>query len=151
MGALLRDVVELYEPLAEEKKQSLNLQLKNKLRIQGDRDLLFQAMANLLDNAIKYTPVHGEIKIRLDKLADTGRVTIADNGPGIPEAERQQVFQRFYRLEKSRTTPGSGLGLSLVGAVARIHDMNLTLEDNHPGVRILCEFPASPKAKINES
>ncbi len=151
MGALLRDVVELYEPLAEEKKQSLSLQLKNKLHIQGDRDLLFQAMANLLDNAIKYTPVHGEIKIRLDKLADTVRVTIADNGPGIPEAERQQVFQRFYRLEKSRTTPGSGLGLSLVAAVARIHDMNLTLEDNHPGVRILCEFPASPKTKINES
>jgi len=156
MRTLLRDVVELYEPLAEEKEQSLSLQLETEMHMQGDRDLLFQAMANLLDNAIKYTPAHGEIKISLDEQADTGRITIADNGPGIPENERQQVFQRFYRLEKSRTTPGSGLGLSLVEAVAKIHGMKLKLENNHPGVRILCEFPASlqnkdSRAKINES
>ena len=151
MGALLHDVIELYEPLAEEKNQSLSLNLNATVHMQGDRDLLFQAMANLLDNAIKYTPMKGQIKISLDEQAGKGRIMIADSGPGIPEAERQQVFQRFYRLEKSRTTPGSGLGLSLVGAVARIHDMNLTLEDNHPGLRILCDFPTAQHTKINES
>jgi len=151
MGALLRDVVELYEPLAEEKNQSLSLQLNTSMHMQGDRDLLFQAMANLLDNAIKYTPAQGQIKISLDEQAGKSQIVIADSGPGIPAAERQQVFQRFYRLEKSRTTPGSGLGLSLVGAVARIHRMSLTLEDNHPGLRVLCEFPTGDSPKINES
>ncbi len=151
MGALLHDVLELYEPLAEEKRQSLSLQLDATVHMQGDRDLLFQAMANLLDNAIKYTPAQGQIKISLDRQADKGQVMIADSGPGIPEAERSQVFQRFYRLEKSRTTPGSGLGLSLVEAVARIHGMTLKLEDNHPGLQVLCEFPANDSPRINES
>lgn len=141
MAALLHDVVELYEPLAEEKGQSLNLQADAGVHMQGDRDLLFQAMANLLDNAIKYTPPQGQIEITLEERADSGRITIADSGPGIPEAERQQVFQRFYRLEKSRTSPGSGLGLSLVAAVARIHGMTLRLEDNRPGLRVQCKFP----------
>ncbi len=151
MGALLHDVVELYEPLAEEKDQSLSFLVKATVHMQGDRDLLFQAMANLLDNAIKYTPAQGQIKITLDRPIGNGQIIIADSGPGIPEAERQQVFQRFYRLEKSRTTPGSGLGLSLVEAVARIHGMSLKLEDNHPGLQILCEFPTNPHSKVNES
>ena len=151
MGALLHDVVELYEPLAEEKGQSLVLQADADVQMQGDRDLLFQAMANLLDNAIKYTPPQGRIEISLTQQDGTGRITIADSGPGIPEAEHRQVFQRFYRLEKSRTTPGSGLGLSLVAAVARIHGMTLQLEDNHPGLRVRCEFPASRAANINKS
>ncbi|NHZ69887.1 MAG: HAMP domain-containing protein [Thermotogales bacterium] len=149
MAALLHDVVELYEPLAEEKGQSLNLQADAGVHMQGDRDLLFQAMANLLDNAIKYTPPQGQIEITLEERADSGRITIADSGPGIPEAERQQVFQRFYRLEKSRTSPGSGLGLSLVAAVARIHDIALRLEDNQPGLRIQCEFPTIHATNIN--
>lgn len=147
MGTLLHDVVELYEPLAEEKDQSLSLQADTHVHKQGDRDLLFQAMANLLDNAIKYTPERGRIQIRLD----SNRITIADSGPGIPESERQQVFQRFYRLEKSRTTPGSGLGLSLVAAVARIHGMTLRLEDNRPGLRVHCEFPLPHSQNIHES
>ncbi|HHJ16234.1 MAG TPA: HAMP domain-containing histidine kinase [Gammaproteobacteria bacterium] len=151
MGALLHDVVELYEPLAEEKGQTLALQAATGVQMQGDRDLLFQAMANLLDNAIKYTPPQGRIEISLEEQDGTGRITISDSGPGIPEAERQQVFQRFYRLEKSRTTPGSGLGLSLVAAVARIHGMTLRLEDNHPGLRVHCEFPATRVSNINKS
>ncbi len=137
MRALLHDVVELYEPLAEEKNLSLTLQIDSDVHLQGDRDLLFQAMANLLDNAIKYTPKQGQIRISLD----SHRISIADSGPGIPENEHQQVFQRFYRLEKSRTTPGSGLGLSLVEAVAKIHAMTLKLKDNQPGLRVDCEFP----------
>lgn len=151
MGALLHDVVELYEPLAEEKGQSLSLQADTRVHMQGDRDLLFQAMANLLDNAIKYTPPQGRIQITLGEQANCGRITIADTGPGIPEDERQQVFQRFYRLEKSRTSPGSGLGLSLVAAVARIHGMTLRLDDNRPGLRVQCEFPTTRATNINES
>ncbi len=151
MAALLHDVIELYEPLAEEKGQSLSLQADSTVYIQGDRDLLFQSMANLLDNAIKYTPALGRIEITLGEQADKGWITIADSGPGIPEAERLQVFQRFYRLEKSRTTPGSGLGLSLVAAVARIHDMTLRLEDNQPGLRVRCEFTTIHITNINES
>ena len=143
MATLLRDVAELYEPLAEEKKQSLTLEIDVAARMQGDRDLLFQAMANLLDNAIKYTPPKGSIRITLEKEDNRGRITVADNGPGIPEDKRQAVWQRFYRLEKSRTSPGSGLGLSLVAAVARIHGITLQLEDNHPGLRVVCEFPAA--------
>ncbi|HED17846.1 MAG TPA: HAMP domain-containing histidine kinase [Gammaproteobacteria bacterium] len=143
MATLLHDVLELYEPLAEEKNLSLSLQADDGVCMLGDRDLLFQAMTNLLDNAIKYTPQQGRIEITLEKHADRGGITVADSGPGIPEQERQQVFQRFYRLEKSRTTPGNGLGLSLVAAVAKIHGMNLTLEDNHPGLRICCEFPVT--------
>ncbi len=151
MGALLRDVVELYEPLAEEKGQSLSLQADARVYMHGDRDLLFQAMANLLDNAIKYTPPQGLIEITLGGQANNGQITISDNGVGIPESERQQVFQHFYRLEKSRTSPGSGLGLSLVEAVARIHDMTLRLEDNQPGLRVRCEFPTSRSININKS
>jgi len=150
IDTLLHDVVELYEPLAEEKGQSLKLQTDNAVRIQGDRDLLFQAMANLLDNAIKYTPPQGHIEITLREQAHNTRITIADNGPGIPETERQSVFQRFYRLEKSRTSPGSGLGLSLVAAVAKIHGMTLLLEDNKPGLRVHCEFPKSSINNINK-
>jgi len=129
MGTLLHDVVELYEPLAEEKGQSLKLQIDDIVHLRGDRDLLFQAMANLLDNAIKYTPSQGRIRVTLEARDGHGRITLADSGPGIPETERQQVFQRFYRLEKSRTSPGSGLGLSLVEAVAKIHGMTMKLED----------------------
>ncbi len=151
LGTLLHDVIELYEPLAEEKGQSLSLQANTTVYIQGDRDLLFQSMANLLDNAIKYTPPQGRIEITLGKQADSGWIIITDSGPGIPEAERLQVFKRFYRLEKSRTTPGSGLGLSLVAAVARIHGMTLRLEDNQPGLRVRCEFPTIHSTNINES
>lgn len=151
LGTLLHDVIELYEPLAEEKGQSLSLQVDTTVYIQGDRDLLFQSMANLLDNAIKYTPPQGRIEITLGEQAERGWITITDSGSGIPEDERLQVFKRFYRLEKSRTTPGSGLGLSLVAAVARIHGMSLKLEDNQPGLRVRCEFTTTHSTNINES
>ena len=151
MGALLHDVIELYEPLAEEKHQSLKLRVDADVHLSGDRDLLFQAMANLLDNAIKYTAPQGAIQVVLDEHNGNGRVTVADNGPGIPEGERKQVFQRFYRLEKSRTSPGNGLGLSLVEAVASFHGMTLTLEDNQPGLRVRCTFPTIHSPNINKT
>ena len=141
LDRLLRDVVEFYEPLAEEKQQSLNLHTGAGGAIAGDRDLLFQAFANLLDNAIKYTPEQGRIDVSIEQHTDRTCVVVADSGPGIPEQERDRVFRRFYRLEASRSQPGNGLGLSLVAAVAKLHDCKLNVEDNAPGLRISMAFP----------
>jgi len=140
MDDLVRDVAELYEPLMEEKNQTLAMQLPGDVHLSGDRDLLFQAIANLLDNATKYTPAGGSIRIDLASLNEGGRLVIADSGPGIPEAAREKVFQRFFRLEQSRTTPGNGLGMSLVAAVVTLHRMSIRLEDNRPGLRVVIEF-----------
>jgi len=137
---LVTDVLEFYEPLAEENDQQLSLRSQSPVDITGDRDLLFQAIANLLDNAIKYTPAGGRIEITLQQQHQT-ELIIADTGPGIPESQRERVFQRFLRLEPSRTTTGSGLGLSLVEVVAKIHHIVITLQDNHPGLRVELHFP----------
>ena len=139
---LVRDVTELYEPLAEEKQQALTVTLQTVAPVRGDRDLLFQALANLLDNAIKYTTTRGQVSVRLTGSLEGSLIVIADSGPGIPEEKRDQVFRRFYRLEASRATPGNGLGLSLVAAVAKLHDIDLSLEDNAPGLRVIMALPA---------
>lgn len=138
---LLHDVMELYEPLAEEKGLRLGTDLQAQPLFNGDRDLLFQALANLLDNAIKYSPAHSEIHCRL--LPDNGgfRLILSDNGPGIPAGQRDNVFQRFFRLEQSRTTPGNGLGMSLVQAVVQLHHLNIELQDNQPGLQVIIRFP----------
>lgn len=133
---LLRDVAELYEPLAEEKEQRFVMHLEPGARVRGDRDLLFQAFANLLDNAIKYTPEGGQVELSMGGEGDTLTVTVADTGPGIPAETHDKVFQRFYRLEWSRSTPGNGLGLSLVAAVAQLHHAQIQLLDNCPGLRV---------------
>jgi signal transduction histidine kinase len=140
---LLHDVVEFYAPLAEDRQQSLELSVNAAAVVPGDRDLLFQAFANLLDNAIKYTPPQGYIKVDLSEQNEQPWVTFTDSGPGIPEQERDKVFQRFYRLEQSRGTPGNGLGLSLVAAVAKLHDIKLKVKDNTPGLRVVMEFTRS--------
>lgn len=129
---IIADVVDLYEPLAEEKQQSLRV-TTIPVSYHGDRDLIFQAFANLLDNAIKFTP-HGGI-ITLDLNADKV-FTLTDNGPGIATDDQNKVFQRFYRSEASRHSPGNGLGLSLVAAVVRIHDGQISLDDASPGLRV---------------
>lgn len=127
LSRLVRDVVELYEPLAHDRQQSFTASIEEDLKVSGDRDLLFQAVANLLDNAIKYTPEHGRIEIALNRNDRKARVVISDSGPGIPETERGRVFERFVRLESSRNAPGNGLGLSLVAAVARLHKADIRL------------------------
>jgi len=139
--ALLNDVVELYEPLAEERGQDLRLECVGTLQVRGDRDLLFQCIANILDNAIKYTPPDGVISVTLNEGA--GCVRVCDQGPGIPEHARDKVFRRFYRLDTSRSTVGSGLGLSLVKAVARLHTMEIELRDNNPGLCVVLKMPGS--------
>lgn len=134
LARLLQDAAELYDAVAEEKQIVFDITLDAKPQVQGDRDLLFQAIINLLDNAIKYSPAGGRIRMRLVERDKHPLMSIADNGPGIPVAERENVLQRFYRMDQSRSQHGSGLGLSLVAAVARMHNATIEFGDNHPGL-----------------
>jgi len=146
---IAHDVGELYEPLAEQKGIALKVEADAPAPVKGNRDLVSQALANLVDNAIKYAEpptaaVNGavpEIVVRATSAGDRIMLTVADSGPGIPEADRPRVVERFVRLEQSRSQPGSGLGLSLASAVARLHGGELTLEDNHPGLKSVIALP----------
>jgi signal transduction histidine kinase len=141
LDALLNSLVEAYQPVTEEKGQELQSRIAPGLWVEGDRDLLTQLFANLIDNAIGHSPPGARLSVEAEATPRGVRVIVADTGPGIPEPYRQNVLQRFYRLEASRTTPGSGLGLSLVNAVATLHDATLALQDNDPGLRCLLCFP----------
>ncbi|MBL8198334.1 MAG: HAMP domain-containing histidine kinase [Chromatiales bacterium] len=140
MGALLHDAWELYHAVGEEKEITVHLGAASG-HMRGDRDLIFQAVSNLLDNAIKYSPAGSDV--RLEMRDDGGLLTIivSDQGPGVPEAERGKVLDRFYRTATVTGIPGSGLGLSLVNAIARHHGGQLILADNAPGLRVLLELP----------
>ncbi|QJI29140.1 two-component sensor histidine kinase [Pseudomonas sp. ADAK18] len=142
LNLIAADAAELYEPLAEERGIRLTVDNSQAPAVMaGDPQLLFDALCNLLDNAIKFSPDHSHV--RLSVIADGAVVGIRveDNGPGIPQAEREAVLRRLYRAESSRHTPGNGLGLSMVSAVARLHDMQLTVSDAAPGCRVdlLCK------------
>ena len=142
LGGVAADVVELYEPLADEKKVSLALIPGGPVAIEGNRSLIAQALANLVDNAIKYTPAGGKVRIRAAVTPESVDLSVADSGPGIPLADRPRVTERFVRLEASRNSPGTGLGLSLVAAVAHFHNAELALEDNMPtGLKAVLRFP----------
>jgi signal transduction histidine kinase len=144
LGALLRDVVELYEPLAHERDIELILDAPRPQVCKGEADLLFQMFANILDNAIKYTPPRGDIRVQLRTTADgTGHsIRVDDSGPGIPVGERKNVFRRFYRVESSRGEhPGHGLGLSLVQAIAQYHHGTVELAGNQPGLQVRVQLP----------
>ncbi len=147
LAALLQDVVELYEPLAQDRGMKLTLDAPNEQACRGEVDLLFQMFANLLDNAIKYTPDGGSVSVRLreGKTADGSdahMVVISDSGPGIPTVERKNVFRRFYRVESSRGEhPGHGLGLSLVQAIAQYHHGAVELGSNNPGLQVRVKLP----------
>jgi signal transduction histidine kinase len=140
LSEVARQAVEFYEPVAEERGFSLKFDAEPGISVRGDRHLLSQALANLIDNALKYAG-GGEVAVRVRRHDGRAAVEVADHGPGIPAGDREAVFDRFVRLEPSRSTPGNGLGLSLVRAVARRHDGSATLADNHPGLRALLEFP----------
>jgi signal transduction histidine kinase len=139
LSEVARAAAELYEPVAEEKGFVLSVLSEAGVKMRGDRHLLSQALANLLDNALKYAG-GGEIELRVFRREGHALLEVADHGPGVPEADRQSVLDRFVRLEPSRTTPGNGLGLSLVRAIARRHGGVVALEDNHPGLRVRLEF-----------
>lgn len=141
----VRDVAELYEALAEEAGVALEVSVENGLQVHGSRELLGQALSNLLDNALKYgSHVEGAeqtITVEAKQMDGEARIVVADHGPGIPETEREHVLERFVRLETARSRPGFGLGLSLVAAVARLHEGQLRLEDNGPGLRVVLALP----------
>ena len=138
LATVAADVIELYDPLAESRGVALRLDAASapSVEILGDPNLLFEAISNLIDNAIKFTPPQGRVTVRLLTDGDRSGIAVEDTGPGIPAAEREAVLRRFYRAEKSRHTPGSGLGLSLVSAIARLHGLRLAIEDAHPGCRV---------------
>jgi signal transduction histidine kinase len=140
LSEVARSAAELYDPVAEERGFVLSVVTEPGVTVRGDRHLLSQAVANLLDNALKYAG-GGEIEIRVFANDRRAILDVADHGPGVPEADRDSVFNRFVRLEPSRTTPGNGLGLSLVRAIMRRHGGSVALEDNHPGLRARLEFP----------
>jgi len=144
LAPIADDIAELYEPLAEEKGVTLEIKPAGATMIDGNRSLISQALANLVDNAIKYTPAGGHISVWPSVTPQGVDLIVADTGPGIPASERARVVERFVRLEASRNSPGTGLGLSLVAAVARLHNARLILEDNGPGLRATIRFPRPP-------
>jgi len=144
LGALARDVAELYAPLAEDHGLALTVETADGLTVAGERHLLSQALSNLLDNAIKYTPRGGMVHVAARRGAQSCEVSVTDSGPGIPAADRERVQDRFVRLEASRHRTGSGLGLSLVRAVARVHGGALRLEDGEGGTAGLSATVALP-------
>ena len=146
---IARGVGELYEPLAEEKGLALRVEAPEAVTVRGNRELVSQALANLVDNAIKYAVPdkqaaggsQPEILVRAYGEGDRAVLVVMDNGPGIPQADRGRVVERFVRLEHSRSQPGSGLGLSLASAVARLHGGELLLDDNGPGLKAIIALP----------
>jgi signal transduction histidine kinase len=145
LSALLHTVAEVYQPMADEKGQRFTAAIAAGLTVRGDRELLTQMLANVIENAMKHSPPGASIDLHARAFAAAVEVVVSDSGPGIPAAERDHVFRRFYRLEGSRSTPGSGLGLSLVAAIAALHQVKIELADNAPGLRVLLRF-SSPEA-----
>lgn len=157
-AAIIGDVAELYEPVAEQAGLTLKISAARELRLVANRELVSQAVANLVDNAIKYSVKEkGEgsvsdeaerpvVSIVMGRVGNIIEIAVADRGPGVAEQDRERALQRFVRLEKSRSQPGSGLGLSLVAAVARLHGGSIRLEDNAPGLRAVLRLPVDGPA-----
>jgi signal transduction histidine kinase len=144
------DVVEFYAPIAEQKGIALSLACEAAVVMHGDPSLLFEAVGNLVDNALKFTPPGGRVDVRTFADRDGTGIEVSDSGPGIPADQRQAVLRRFYRTEQSRHTPGSGLGLALVAGVAGLHGMTIAITDANPGCRIaLIGLPAAGQSEID--
>ena len=140
---MLREVCDIYEPIAENKNVALQVEIKQEVNVRGDRDLLIEAVANLVDNAIKFTPEGGRVDIELLRGESKGIVRITDTGCGITEDERDAVLRRFYRSDKIRNTPGVGLGLNLVAAIVKLHGFRLMIHPG-PGCRVEIACPDMP-------
>jgi signal transduction histidine kinase len=151
LNTVAADVTDFYDPLAEHKGISLSLETDGvAAEMPGDPSLLFEAIGNLVDNAIKYTPPGGRVTLRIFGGNDRLGIEVSDTGPGIPKLERGMALRRFHRLEKCRHTPGSGLGLSLVAAVARLHGLHLAIEDASPGCRVTLRRDGSAPGELAE-
>jgi signal transduction histidine kinase len=147
ISAVVADMAELYTPVAEDAEMTLETNVTEGIRLRANRELIGQAVVNLVENAMKYwepnAGAQGKISVSVKRSGGRVLIEVADNGPGIPADEREHVVQRFVRLEKSRTEPGSGLGLSLVAAVAHLHRGIFRIEDNVPGVRAIIDLPSA--------
>jgi signal transduction histidine kinase len=145
LSALVTDLADSYQPSAEDGGRTLTRDIAGGVVIEGNRELLAQAGVNLLDNALRHTPAGTPIGISLTARGDDIILAVSDHGPGIPADDRARMFTRFTRLESSRSTPGHGLGLSLVSAIAHAHGGTATLDDNHPGAIAMVTIPRSPR------
>jgi signal transduction histidine kinase len=149
LGLIAHDVAELYEATAEEILVQIRRNIVDGAMVYGDRELLAQALTNLFDNALKFTPAGGHIDLEVRRKGDHIIAVVADSGPGIPTEARERVLERFARLDESRSRPGNGLGLALVRAVADQHYAELALTDNGPGLRVTLSFPAVDAAQAS--
>jgi signal transduction histidine kinase len=143
LSALARSVGEAYQPAAEDSGHKLDIRIVDGVRLTGDRQLLAQMISNLVENALRHTPVGSTVSLALCRTAAGFAIEVSDNGPGIPEPERGKVFDRFYRLDRSRSTAGSGLGLALVKAIAGLHGLSIELTDRRPGLGVVVTGPAA--------
>ena len=137
LSELVKSVGEAYQPAAEDSEHTLDYQIEDGIRLTGDRQLLAQMISNLVENALRHTQAGSTVSLALRKTATGFEIEVADNGPGIPEIEHERVFDRFYRLDRSRSTAGSGLGLALVKAIAGLHGLTIRLEDRKPGLGVV--------------
>ena len=140
LSELVESVVDLYGPVAEERGIGFASAVSTGIGVRGSRQLLAQALANLLDNALKFTQPGGRIRVELRTAGTGSEVTVEDDGPGIPADKRELVLGRRVRLDEARNVPGSGLGLSLVAAVAKLHGARLILDDAQPGLKVTLKF-----------
>lgn len=142
LAAVAAAVVEAFSPSAEEGRRSLGLELESAPTVEGDRELLTQMLVNLVDNALTHTPCGSAIAVVVGERGGQPFLAVRDNGPGVPGGAKPSLFDRFVRLERSRSTPGNGLGLALVAAVARLHDAQVELLDANPGLHVMTTFPS---------
>jgi signal transduction histidine kinase len=146
LSAIAREVAELYQPVAEMHGVAMSISAAPDMIVQGDRDLLFEVAANLLDNAVKFTPTGGVVEVRTYDGGSGLVLSVRDSGPGIPAAEREAVLKRFHRGDRSRHVAGHGLGLSLVAAIVRLHLFHLHMADGEPGLQIEMRCWPAPAA-----
>ncbi len=140
LSQILATVTDALHPVAEEQGKTIHADFGQDIILNGDKELLTQLAFNVLENAIQHTPQNTQIHVSLRKSGNQTALIVADNGSGIAEKDREKVFRRFHRLEQSRTTPGNGLGLSIVSAIVELHGGTITLADNHPGLKVIISF-----------
>ena len=145
---LAREIVDLYQPEASERSQSLLYRGEQNAALRGNQQLLAQVLVNLVENALKYVPAGGRVEVSVDTAADAITLTVADSGPGVPAEDRERILQPFMRLERDRGQTGSGLGLSLVAAVIRLHRGTVELLDNQPGLIVRCKLPRESGSRV---
>jgi signal transduction histidine kinase len=141
LAALARTVTDAFAPSAEDQRQALTLAVESPATVDGDAELLTQMLVNLVENALRHAGAGAKITVKVARLGQGATLSVADDGPGVPDAERERLFDRFYRLERSRSTPGSGLGLALVAAVAKLHGAEVNLLAAQPGLEVRVSFP----------